>query len=899
MQESNSVNNEIISKEQSKEIILPDIIDETKIKEVINTFCKDLLKINSLNECGWTPLYRTIISGDLIASQILIAKGADPNIKCSMGETPLYQAVDMCRLEHVKLLIKMGADPNISQDDGLTPLHAAVIRQNILIVKYLLKNGANPNIKTKIFNQSPVHLSIKNNVDPMIILLLVQFNGSLLDKDKFGKRPIDYICSKEMEEAIEKLKLGKNNSNSNKKLVLYPLFQTPKKYNNWVISKVYSNTIRSNSSNCNLNFKTNTVLRDAGYLKNNIIGNCYIKYRKLNSSNNLGDARIKNMIKNQLNNNKEFKIINNEKENNIKLKIENEGSEHNLKKRKLSFSIKKGLNKGNNNSLKEKVNIKNVLIIKNKNEDNQKINGDNNNLTNIIFTSKIIKIGKNKNENIQKKVSIKNINNCNKIPKKKRYLNSNYEKKKNISKSIKCNNKTNNNNYKFIKIYGNSKARKGSFSINPEKQRQIQNQSLDLDDFKENLSEKKNIPNNYLYIKPILSLNELNVKKLNLSNKHINNHSCNSNNKNNTIKKNATSNSNNKVNKDVKRLFTFMDKDNIINNNNNNQGENNNLLYGNKNNPIRSRNQNNSNYFDKSFSISKIYTNRNNSSFCNETLQNFLWKFKTIDDDNNVINKKITDNTSTTTCSYNIDITNQNVIYPIYEWLKEINLTCYYKLFIEKKIYNLDKIIYNLKKELCNITKSDILNIGITKPGHIYRIITKLEIDSEKINNQISNFLLGKKNISGNGDINILKNSIVYCCGCCSINNQSKYYCNNNDIKKYELEHWLGRIKMKIYKDNFINNGFDYFEYFILQMFSSIPIDENILKDELKIDNLKDRDFLLLQINKDIKYIIKKVRKINNSSIHEISPNTKKYRYENKNNNKEEKIDETSNCIVF
>ena len=153
-----------------------------------------------------------------------------------MGETPLYQAVDMGKLPHVKLLINSGANPNLVQDDGLSPLHSAVVRQNLLIVKYLLKNGSNPNIKSKMYNQSPVHLAIKNNVDPMILLLLVQFNGSLLDKDKFGKRPIDYICSKEMKDAIEKLKFE---NNPNKKMILLPLFQTPKKYKNWAISKVY------------------------------------------------------------------------------------------------------------------------------------------------------------------------------------------------------------------------------------------------------------------------------------------------------------------------------------------------------------------------------------------------------------------------------------------------------------------------------------------------------------------------------------------------------------------------------------------------------------------------------------------------------------------------------------
>ena len=127
------------------------IINDEKIKTVINIFCKDISKLNILDECGWTPLYRTIIAGDLFASKILLSKGADPNIQCSMGETPLYQAVDMGKLDHVKLLINSGANPNIAQEDGISPLHSAVIRQNLLIVKFLLKNGADPNIKTKIY----------------------------------------------------------------------------------------------------------------------------------------------------------------------------------------------------------------------------------------------------------------------------------------------------------------------------------------------------------------------------------------------------------------------------------------------------------------------------------------------------------------------------------------------------------------------------------------------------------------------------------------------------------------------------------------------------------------------------------------------------------------------------
>ena len=35
-------------------------------------FCKDLSKINDLDECGWTPLYRSIISGDVSSTMYLL-----------------------------------------------------------------------------------------------------------------------------------------------------------------------------------------------------------------------------------------------------------------------------------------------------------------------------------------------------------------------------------------------------------------------------------------------------------------------------------------------------------------------------------------------------------------------------------------------------------------------------------------------------------------------------------------------------------------------------------------------------------------------------------------------------------------------------------------------------------
>ena len=58
--------------------------------EILKLFCPDIKKINEKDECDWTPLYRSIISGNLKASKILLNNGADPNIKQILINNLLY-----------------------------------------------------------------------------------------------------------------------------------------------------------------------------------------------------------------------------------------------------------------------------------------------------------------------------------------------------------------------------------------------------------------------------------------------------------------------------------------------------------------------------------------------------------------------------------------------------------------------------------------------------------------------------------------------------------------------------------------------------------------------------------------------------------------------------------------
>lgn len=243
--------------------------DSKKEEEILKLFCPDIEKINEKDECNWTPLYRSVIAGNIKASEVLLNNGADPNIQCSMGETSLYQAVDMEKTDHVKLLLKHGADPNIVQIDGLSSLHLAVSKQNILIIKYLLKYNANPNKQSSLYKQTPVHLAIKNNVESTILLILANSGGSLTLKDKFGKKPIDYINSEEMRKTVEMLKLEKNNENLKQKMVFF----TPSKKNKLTISNVISKTIQSQSPKMkDITNKSNIIsLKDSGKTTFNFI----------------------------------------------------------------------------------------------------------------------------------------------------------------------------------------------------------------------------------------------------------------------------------------------------------------------------------------------------------------------------------------------------------------------------------------------------------------------------------------------------------------------------------------------------------------------------------------------------------------------------------------------------
>ena len=900
----------------------------TQNQKHLQIFCKDLSKINIPDECGWTPLYRTVIAGDIFSTSLLLNNGADPNIQCTMGETPLFQAVDMEKMDHVKLLLKNGANPNIANDDGLTPLHISVIKQNIPIVKILLKYNANPNIKSKLYEQTPLHLAIKNNTDPMILLLLVQFNGSLINEDKFKKKPIDYTNSKEMQSTIEKLKFDQQNSSKIKEI---HNFQTPRKNFAFTPSNVYSNTIRSKSKNKDIIIEgNNAILQNPGNLKYNIING-----KNTVSSNK--NAKIETVKKDLFNSSEQSK--NNYLRDNDNIIIDNNNNfNYN------NYSINNDDNKENKDNINININKENInkkIKIMKFLEDKENIN-PNNIISFSLNHSKTGKFGtimeensliesRQNNNSLKPKISKKNSNESGSSEKDKNNQAkeisfsfstntfNNNKIKTNLSQSIKQeddnnndsennNDNENNNTNNIVKnesININEENTNNNNNNNYDRKKKIIIKSYKKEDIYNSSSKKKNINNDdYLYEKIIKKTitkieiyDENNINTANNDNETINQIIKRELNEEEDSKRKSIRKSNKSLyNKPIiKNKFNYVKNTKKINmrpsievhlkKNSSNILDNSfpkrstfsgkmkqclakNLSFHQPRlattgqikpiNPINPENKNikfKKNLKASSISGASLTTMGASGNELNNQNQNSLWKFLNdiITNEKSLYNSFLTNNINS---DRDNDYFEVNYKYPIYEWLKEINLHCYYSLFKEKKIYSMDKVINNLKTGNFNISKHDIEKIGILIPGHIYRIITKLEIDSCKIKEKICDYLIkNKKRIEGK-NINITNNSVYYCCGCCSTNEQIH---NFNKIKNiFNLEQWLIKIKKIKYRDNFIENGFDLFEYFILQMFSTIPIDDYIIKEELKIENDKDRDIILLRLNKDVKYIIQK-----------------------------------------
>jgi ankyrin repeat protein len=128
------------------------------------------VKLNDHDTQYWTPLMTAIANRNYEIADLLIAHGADVNMRADYEETVLFMAVRTGSIKGIKYLISKGANVNARNRDGETPLFA--LKYVDVIAKLLIDAEADINARDKTGTSVLSHFVKRGDND--VIKLLVK-----------------------------------------------------------------------------------------------------------------------------------------------------------------------------------------------------------------------------------------------------------------------------------------------------------------------------------------------------------------------------------------------------------------------------------------------------------------------------------------------------------------------------------------------------------------------------------------------------------------------------------------------------------------------------------------------------------------------------------------------------
>ena len=284
------------------------------------------------------------------------------------------------------------------------------------------------------------------------------------------------------------------------------------------------------------------------------------------------------------------------------------------------------------------------------------------------------------------------------------------------------------------------------------------------------------------------------------------------------------------------------------------------------------------------------YYSDNNSYKNSKDINNYSLLFK------KALKKKYVIKEFSQNNKYSSDITSKNknniesneIIHPqqisnelitkLRDWLISCDLLCYYNLLIKNNIYDIEAYIANLKNNKINISYKDIEDLGIKKPGHIFRFLLKLQMDIGVLDNKICNYIMNKFNDNVLTTVGLSVSEIKYC-GMILCPGESDY---SRSINYTDIFSFLRNKDLMEFKENFVHNGFDQIEFILIQLFSCFSFNKEILNDYMHIYSEYDKIKVIKKLYEEkrtisrelgIDYNEKEVYNIINDQFNEIENN--------------------------
>jgi ankyrin repeat protein/WD40 repeat protein len=169
-------------------------------ENIVNILLERRANINFIDSDGYNPLIISLLRNGII-SELLIKKGANPNIKFPeksnySGYSPLLYALQNRDYYLAKLLIMNGAIVNSKANYGLTLLRFSILNEEEPEILYLLlKNGANPN-ETDGIGMTPAKLAASSDKCNEMLKLLYKYGADLMYEDSIYFETAIYIAEK-------------------------------------------------------------------------------------------------------------------------------------------------------------------------------------------------------------------------------------------------------------------------------------------------------------------------------------------------------------------------------------------------------------------------------------------------------------------------------------------------------------------------------------------------------------------------------------------------------------------------------------------------------------------------------------------------------------------------------
>jgi len=121
-----------------------------KINNILRLLARDPQLVNAYAEDGFQPLGLACYFGHFEVAEYLIKAGAPVNSKShnELDAASIQSAASAGHEKIARMLLANGADPNIREQGGYTPLHAAAQNGDETMIRTLLFGGADLGLKS-------------------------------------------------------------------------------------------------------------------------------------------------------------------------------------------------------------------------------------------------------------------------------------------------------------------------------------------------------------------------------------------------------------------------------------------------------------------------------------------------------------------------------------------------------------------------------------------------------------------------------------------------------------------------------------------------------------------------------------------------------------------------------